>query len=253
MIDLLLLLPQIERLRGFRLYGGGRRFVDLWQCGGAAILGHKPVNVVHDMKNAAERGLFAPLPHAAMRRFTNALALLFPGKVFKVYADWSAMPAYRELPLWRPFCAPEQAASESCATFRPILPFPLAPAVIVCEKTRENNYPDTGFVAPFILAAATRAVYDLLAQPERGLARFKRIKKVFELPETQENWRMDGIYIRPVRTDACEDWPLVFRRFLDKGFLLPPNPSDPLILPGELSQGEETTLSTLFYHQASQD
>jgi hypothetical protein len=198
------------------------------------------------MKNAAERGLFAPFPHAAERRFVNALARLFPGRAFKVYADWSTVPAYQKLSLWRPFCAPESCAAESCAAFRPILPFPLAPAVIVCEKDRENEYPDAGFVAPFILAAATRAVYDLIAQPERGQVHFKRIKKVFELPETQKKWRMDGIYIHSVWADAGKDWLSVFRRFLDNGFLLPPSPLDPLILPGELSQGEETALANLF-------
>jgi hypothetical protein len=244
MMDLLQMLPDITRLRGFRLYGGGRRFVDLWQCGGAAILGHKPAKVVHDMKNAAERGLFVPFPNAAGRRFTNALSRLFPGKAFKVYADWPDAPAYRELPVWRPFCA-----SPACSgAFRPILPFPLAPAVIVCDKDRESGcgYPSGGFVAPFILAAATRAVYDLLAQPERGLMCFSRIKKAFNRPETQENWRPDGIYIRPIWADAGKDWPLVFRRFMDGGFLLPPSPEDPLILPGEMSQGEETALAKLF-------
>ncbi|MDR2343981.1 MAG: hypothetical protein LBD86_05570 [Spirochaetaceae bacterium] len=241
MMDLLQMLPDITRLRGFRLYGGGRRFVDLWQCGGAAILGHKPVKLVHDVKNAAERGLFAPFPNAAGRRFTNALARLFPGKAFKVYADWSAVPAYRELPVWRPFCA-----AETGGAFRPILPFPLAPAVIACGKDRESDYPSGGFLSPFILAAATRAVYDLLAWPERGLMRFSRIKEAFNRPETQENWQPDGIYIRPVWADAGKDWPLVFRRFMDGGFLLPPNPEDPLILPGEMSPGEETALAKLF-------
>jgi hypothetical protein len=251
MTDLLQMLPPVGRLRGFRLYGGGRRFVDLWQCGGAAILGHKPKNVVHDMKNAAERGFFAPLPNVAGRRFTNALVRLFPGMAFKVYADWSAVPAYKGIPLWRPFYPPEydivrRRDGEKDAAFRPVLPFPLAPAVIVCEKGREKDYPDAGFVPPLLLAAAARAVYDLLAQPERGLMRFMRIKKVFEQPETRENWRLDGIYIRPVRTDAGKNWPVVFRHFLDNGFLLPPSPSDPLIIPGELSRGEESALANLF-------
>ncbi|MDR2097478.1 MAG: hypothetical protein LBP37_03060 [Spirochaetaceae bacterium] len=249
-MDLLRTLPAIDRLRGFRLYGGGRRFVDLWQCGGAAILGHKPANLVHDLKNAAERGLFAPFPNALARRFPKALAQLFPGKAFKVFADWSAVPDYRSLPVWRPFYPPESDGahgfySEKDAVFRPILPFPLAPAVIVCENTHENDYPAEEFAPPFLLAAATRAIYNLLAQPERGVMRFDRIKAAFENRETQENWSLNGIYIRPVPEDAAENWPHIFRRFLDNGFLLPPNPQDPLILPGELSRGEEAALANL--------
>jgi hypothetical protein len=246
MVNLLEMLPPIERLRGFRLYGGGRRFVDLWQCGGAAILGHKPANVVHDLKNAAERGLFAPLPSTAGRRFTKALERLFPGKAFKVYQDWSAVSGYKSLPLWRPFYPSESGGAYVVGewdAFRPILPFPSAPAVVVCKN--ENEYPDGGFLPPFLLAAATRAIYDLLARPERGLVRFRRIKQAFKQPETLLNWRMDGIYISPLRAGAAKDWPGVFRRFLDNGFLLPPNPLDPLILPGELSEGEEHLLSNL--------
>jgi hypothetical protein len=209
-------------------------------------MGHKPANVVHDLKNAVDRGLFAPLPNTAARRFTKALGRLFPGKAFKVYQDWSLVPDYKKLPLWRPFypSIPGCVYAEEAAAFRPILPFPCAPAVIVCNE--ENEYPDGGFLPPFLLAAATRAIYDLLARPERGLVRFKRIKEAFRQSETLLNWRIDGIYISPVRADAGKDWTGVFRRFLDSGFLLPPSPLDPLILPGELSPGEESLLANLF-------
>jgi hypothetical protein len=98
---------------------------------------------------------------------------------------------------------------------------------------------------PFLLAAATRAIYDLLAQPERGIMRFRRIKDAFKRPDTLLRWRREGIYISPVWSDAGKDWPVVFRRFLDGGFLLPPSPLDPLILPGELSTGEEDALANL--------
>ncbi|MDR1363225.1 MAG: hypothetical protein LBJ35_04170 [Spirochaetaceae bacterium] len=244
MIDLLQEFPVIERARGFRLYGGGRRFVDLWQHGGAAIMGHKPARVVRDMKNTAERGLFAPLPSTAARRFIRSLELLFPDKAFNVYADSSAVSAYKRLPVWRPFCPALSEKSLNARAFRPVLPFPLAPAVVVCGKDSTKKQPDS-FVSPLILAASTRAVYDMLAHPERGLMRFKLIKEAFEQPETRKNWRLDGIYIYPVKTGAAKNWREHFRRFMNSGFLLPPSPAEPLILPGELSKGEGAALAKL--------
>jgi hypothetical protein len=247
MTDLLQTLPVIERARGFRLYGGGRRFVDLWQCGGAAIMGHKAAGVVRCMKNTAERGLFSPLPSTAGRRFTKALERLFPDKIFKVYADWTVVSAYKKLPVWRPFCPAavlDNIQKESAV--RPILPVPRAPAVIVCDKNFSDKYPPAGFVSPLLLAAATRAVYDLLACPERGFMRLRLIKKTFEQPETQKNWRLEGIYIYPARKkNAANDWDTYFRGFADGGFILPPGPNEPLILPDELSKGEESALSEL--------
>jgi hypothetical protein len=94
-----------------------------------------------------------------------------------------------------------------------------------------------------ILAVAERAVYDLLAHPERGIMGFSRITRAFEQDSTQKNWRLDGIYIYPAR--PVEDWAATFRHFLDGGFLLPPDPTDPLIVPGELSNGEEAALAEL--------
>jgi hypothetical protein len=41
------------------------------------------------------------------------------------------------------------------------------------------------------------------------------------------------------------NYPALFRRFLDNGFLLPPSPSQPAILPGELSPGEAAKLTGL--------
>jgi hypothetical protein len=38
---------------------------------------------------------------------------------------------------------------------------------------------------------------------------------------------------------------VLFRQFLEAGFLLPPVPSQPVILPGELSPGEDAKLTSV--------
>ena len=90
--ELLRLLPRVLRARDFHLYlEGGRRLLDLWLQGGRAILGHKPPNVVKELKNAAERGLFTPLPHPLEKRFLKALGEFFPDKTFRLYMDEASL------------------------------------------------------------------------------------------------------------------------------------------------------------------
>jgi hypothetical protein len=141
---LLKLLPPIRRARDFRLYTeDGRRLVDLWQYGGAALLGHTPPGLLRAFKNTAGRGLFAPLPGRLEGRLLKALPELFPGRTFRFYDSEAslfralaagipvsagtsvsaaplvsipdpALPAWKPgfLSLWRPFLdLPEKAPS----------------------------------------------------------------------------------------------------------------------------------------------
>jgi hypothetical protein len=94
--ELLRSLPRVLRARNFHLYlEGGKRLVDLWLQGGRAVLGHKPTGVLAELKNAAERGLFTPLPHPLERRLIKALGVFFPDRSFRFYNDTPTM--YRAL------------------------------------------------------------------------------------------------------------------------------------------------------------
>jgi hypothetical protein len=241
------LLPPVLRARDFHLYlEGGRRLTDLWQNGGRAILGHKPPGVIREMKNAAERGLFVPFPHPMEKRFIKALSLLLPGRVFRLYdGEGSLRRALEEAalpspPLWRPFTQPP-----ADTLLRPSLPWPLAPLVLAAEQ--ETLLPQGDLVVPVLLAAATRAIHDLVASDGRGEVRYPKVEKA--LAREGCEWKQEGIYLwRPETTG--EEWVEIWKRFLEAGFLLPPEKGDPLILPGTMSPGEEAklaeTLSTGF-------
>jgi hypothetical protein len=56
-------------------------------------------------------------------------------------------------------------------------------------------------------------------------------------------WRRDGIYVALKERVMNEEWARIFRRFLEAGFLVPPTQQDPLVLPGEMSSGEENALA----------
>ncbi|MDR0583966.1 MAG: hypothetical protein LBG57_06410 [Treponema sp.] len=276
---LLRLAPEVLRARDFRLYTrGGRRLVDLWLNGGAAVLGHTPHLLLRELKNAASRGLYAPFPHFLEGRFIKALSRLFPGRTFRFYASapaaLEALLKKGEAGLWRPFLDPGMplaAAADAPPVLIPVLPgiqgwrggLPqglCALAVDSANPIRENTSPENtiipdaaslpagDFLSPVLLAVAARGVYDLIAAaPERGNLSLPRVTKA--LNDRNSPWQRRGIYLG-LREDCGlraetgpEVWAILFRRFLDAGFLLPPIPEHPPILPGVLSPGEEAKLA----------
>ncbi|MDR0585698.1 MAG: hypothetical protein LBG26_00495 [Treponema sp.] len=266
-IELLRLMPEIHRARGWRLYAkDGSRIVDLWQYGGRALLGHTPPGLLRALKNSAERGLFVPFSHFTEGRFRKALAALLPGHRFRVYSGGEGLgaalaAAEKVLPgrvrgsaVWRPFLD-----IPSGPLFIPVLPFPFpgAPAVLVlgpeADSALEGVLP-VETVSPTALAAAARCIWDLIAvSPGRGEPCFPKLALGRDSAGGR-NWRRQGIYLSylPGNDSACpacgsnaKSYPALFRRFLDAGFLLPPSPSQPAILPGELSRGEEAKLAEL--------
>jgi hypothetical protein len=259
MIDetLVRLVPPVVRARGFRLYTqDGRRLVDLWQNNGAAILGHAPPGLLKALKNAAERGLYAPLPHAQERRFHKALAALLPGMTFRLYRGGAA-PDTERLPdpalgaalppppaaiLWRPFLGDAPSQDRPLA---PVLPLPWPDALSILALPpgpAETALPAPQLIPPTILAAATRGVYDLIAvRTARARLRYPRVEEAL----AEQKWQRRGIYLCLSAATDDEAYAGLFRRFLERGFLLPPVRTQPLILPGELSPGEEAKLAEL--------
>ena len=252
--ELLGLVPRVLRARDFHLYlEGGKRLTDLWRSGGKAILGHKRPRVLGELKNAAERGLFCALPHPLERRFFKTLAQFFPGRAFRLFMNEGSM--YRALvkagftdpvPLWRPFMR-EQGAG-SMKIFIPILPWPLGPEVLVFESSMEDSFLPGELIPPVLLAPAARALCDLSAVIKTNtFPKYQRINKIFAVPNgtgpVSCRWQRQGIYL--TTETAGEEYAALFRNFLEHGFLLPPSPAEPLILPFSMSDGEESKLSQL--------
>jgi hypothetical protein len=255
------MIPVILRARGYRLYTqDGRRLIDLWLNGGAAILGHTPPNVLREIKNTASRGLYAPFPHFTEGRYLKALAKLFPGYVFRLYAGLSEKEVRAETPrclrsnymsreekdleiqLWRPYTNPDKPfeVKEGLDLFVPVLPF--SPYVLAAKtESLLAQFPPGDTLSPVLLAAAARGLYDLLAAPERAKP---VMPKVFKALQSNKTWKREGIYLRLKKEPTNAEWETLFKKFLDAVFLLPPDPSQPVILPGEMSDGDAKQLST---------
>ena len=245
--ELLRLLPRVLRARDFHLYlEGGKRLSDLWLAGGRAVLGHKPPRVLGELKNAAERGLFSPLPHPQEERFLKALGEFFPGRSFRLYTGEGSLYSALEkagftgpVTLWRPF---QKMVPD--AIFIPVLPWPLGPEVLVMEKTMEASFLPGEIIPPVLLAPATRALYNLAAEiRSQNRRRCHKIEKV--LAGLDSLWRCQGIYLTLKAEMDREDYATLFRRFLEGGFLIPPSSAEPVILPALMSDGEESKLAEL--------
>jgi len=269
--DLFLLrqIPTVLRARGFRLYTeGSKRLVDLWQNGGAAVLGHTPPNLLRELKNTASRGLYAPFPHFTENRFLKALSKIFPNHSFRIYASLPAelfkifsregtgKIGCNTVKFWRPFVNPENPfIVDDIPFFIPVIPgiqtwrdgLPMGLCVVAVKnefnesKDLLSQLPPNDMLSPILFAIATRGIYDILAIPQRVKPKLPRLEKALK-SNTQMKWQRQGIYLTLKEKPAAQEWNMLFYKFLEAGFLLPPTPSFPLILPGELSDGEEVKL-----------
>ena len=253
MNDLLSTVPQVLRARGFRLYTQKRRLVDLWLNGGAAVMGHTPSNFLRELKNTASRGLYAPYPHFTEGRFLKALSKLLPGKHFRVYAapppELTKLFADGTAKLWRPFHCAEPAANDmlqipvvpGIQLWRDDLPYGLCVTAATSETLAEK-LPAGDSISPVLLAVAARGIYDLIASPQRERPSLPR---TFKALKESTLWERHGIYLTLKEKPSQKTWAALFTQFLEAGFLLPPVPTQPVILPGELSQGEDAKLAEI--------
>jgi hypothetical protein len=254
--------PRIRRARDFRLYDvAGRRFLDLWQAGGEAILGHRAARAGSALKAALDRGLAESLPTPWESRLVSALAARFPSyrtvRLFTsreraleaaarvlgttVTAADLADPGLGtrgtgQVGLWRPFL-PEDPPWR---VLLPVLPFTLggSPAA-ACFR---DALPDD--VGPSDTVSGIAAIAAL-----RGLAGLGQVRSGEPFgPRDLDGcpgWERRGPYLRPVFPAGA--YSEAFRAFLGRGVLLSPFYPGPSILPGEASDGERRLLLSLFH------
>jgi hypothetical protein len=260
-ISLLRHLPNIKRARGFRLYdGAGKRYLDLYQNGGRAILGHRPPGVSTRIKNVISTGLYAELPSVWGGRLLRALERVFPHRPgIRIFRDgWSASAAARQVAarqvadkgagqsservqVLRPFGPNEDPQSIAL----PVLPFPggFGPQPVLFPNDC-TNLPDSDIVSPVPAVALLQCVSALQRDPRwsggftgcahtaggrAGCADWSGLRNGVI-------WQIEGWYLRPRL--GREKYSRLFLFFLEHGFLVSPDPEVPSILPAEASTGE---------------
>jgi hypothetical protein len=261
--ELLQAIPAIKRARAYRLYDFyGKRYLDLYQQNGYAILGHRPTGLTRALKQACSKGLIADLPSIYPRRLEKVIKKLLPeyndvriASSFSRALELASLYLKREItrvmikdPIidedaglkaaaayWRPFLA----LAYSAEVVIPILPFNMAaaPVVICFKKKLRAGFPVSDVVSPLLLSGLIRASFDLLSYQPAGWYSDELLKDA-------PRWRQKGIYL--VAQFGKELYGGVFQSFLKEGFLLSPFYPGPSLLPRELSEGELEKMLKLF-------
>lgn len=276
-------LEPLRRSRGDYLYTyRGNRLVDLWKQGGRAILGHGPSHQLTQLKDTLARGVWMPAPHPGMRHLEKALKKLFPGKEIRIYRGMHrllyqveqalgeslryedipdpASPVFRpgwiplknRLSLWRPWAPAVTEQNREPEILIPILPLAWSEeiAVLILSKSASPKFPPSELVSPVFAEYAQRAVYDLL--------RILESSPKLMLPKTRAAlfgsslWKGSGIYWYADPNISMQKYEVLFKSFLQEGFLLPPVFEDPLILPWTLSPGLDAKLAKLLSFAAQE-
>jgi hypothetical protein len=259
------LVPPFRRARGSHLYDlRGRRYLDLYLDASHAILGHRSEGLLAEVKAVLARGGMFEMPSIYPGRLARALARAYPAfsgvsvtrgpaeaaalaarylkcRVDEVVVSDPAIGESGSVVLDRPFlpAAQRQGALDGAQVVLPILPCRTGggPCGLLFRGPAPECEP-AGWIAPAAAAAALKAFYDAVAfEPpawwgEKGLLAGCR------------SWTQRGPYVAPLF--VAERYEAVFRRFLDRGVLLPPGYPGPAVLPCEASKGELALLAQLF-------
>jgi len=248
-------IPAYRRARGYRIYcAGGKRYLDFFQDGGHAILGHRQPGIVLEMKKTLSRGQIAAYPAKLHEQTIRAVKALIPEAVdVRLYlsaeralaaagshlktvltkADVSdpALPGRPSagVSLWRPFLESEKAASP---LLLPVLPLaaPLAPAVLVFREKPAGEVSPSDNCSPVSLAALKRSVYELTKYVENC------DRSLWNRFDALTICSRKGPYL--TLTIDEERFVPVFNELLENGILLSPRYPGPSIVPGEFTPGE---------------
>ena len=235
--ELLRELPRIRRARSYYLYdSSGKRWLDLFQDGGRAWLGHRPDGLSLQIKNSLSRGVYAPYPSSEEGKLLKALMAL--GVAVGIGEGWT--PCYRrpahavQAVLWRP--GTDWPAEEERVEV--LLPLPgLEYGQIFFERS-EVSAGSGDIPSPVLAAALNRTVWDLIHALET-------LEKGLFWPDCSgELWRQEGGYLFWQGGEA--DYADCFRKALSHGILISPDSELPVILPLERSDADNALIRKFF-------
>ncbi|RKX80728.1 MAG: glutamate-1-semialdehyde aminotransferase [Spirochaetes bacterium] len=245
------ILPVIKRTRGYLLYDiKGKRYLDFYQDGGRAILGHRMDGISGVVKSTVARGLTPAYPSIYTYRIEKQLKLLFPFvSEFRIYGNMErALAAVsknegklikqnnlvdfpvksEEYAYWRPFLGNDLNWQEF-KYFIPILPFPgnFGP-IVVASNTITTNLSLSDPLSPLLCDMLIKSISLIRAVKKRDC----KDRSGFESPV----WERIGPYLR-FKLSAT-DYSILYKKALDCLVLLPPTPLIPGIIPCNYENGQ---------------
>ena len=261
-----------SRARGDRLYTSkGQHWVDLWKENGAYLTGRRPEGVIGVWKNETVKGLGGVFPTVFPRRLERQAALHWPqARKVLVFRSperaWAACTSLLErlnlsleTPWWdtarlsgtptplcidRPWTDSAESAESAARSFLiwPILPWGAVRArILLIGPAWPGELPN--LESDLVSGAETAALIGALV----GLRRVETNPALWQ--GIKETWaKVDALSANaahrqgPYWNFSSEHYPVLFDEFFQRGFLLPPSPLLPAVLPFSLSGGENDAL-----------
>ena len=254
------MLPIFTRAREYHVYDRGKRYLDFWQEGGCALLGHRPL-ARSELKRQIDRGLLASYPTRLVSQTEGALGTLLEGFVsFRWYigrdrseqvvasylekrgfVDRSiADPALGESSdccmVWRPYL---EESTASAQIVRPVIPMPGTGwiTILAFREEMDPSIPPSDAIPPFILAAIKRMVFDLI-----------KLRETIHPSHWNEFdsslFRRRGPYLQPIVSPA--GYTDLYRDAFDHGIMFSPDYDSPSIIPGTCDPGEIRIVQRIF-------
>jgi hypothetical protein len=255
--------PPIRRARDYHLYDErGRRYLDLYQNGGRAVLSHRPPGLAKRIKGVVDQGLWGSFPSVYESRLERVLGELIPGyPLVRVYAHAAraveiaggevADPAVAtaagtptDRPTaawWRPFlpASSDPGDGERPQLLLPVLPFPASFSPQPICAVAGTVLPPSEAVSPLLLAGLTHASHLLAAADTAGAgtAGAAVVDPVALFDERElALWRRRGPYL--TLRCAPQRFEELFAAFLEAGIVINPTFPGPSVLPRWCSRGE---------------
>lgn len=259
-------LPPVRRARGYRLYTDGGRFLDFWQAGGGAFLGHSPSGLGKALKAEIDRGLFATVATHRPKGLEQALGALLAGWTFTPYADLSRAlaavsrisgeapssvgdpgcalsPHGAGIALWRPLIDGTPSIE---GYLLPILPGMHATTAVLlgvpnpADQAPDYRPPGPGDrLSPIDLTLLTHGALLLaraLDATGKPPANEISLRDAGAKDSLAAIWDLRGPYLTP--RCAKSDYDQMFDIYFKNGFYIAPRYPGPSILPAHCSQGE---------------
>ena len=246
------IIPEIKRSRGYLIYDtSGKRYLDLYQDSGRAILGHRMEGLSRVIKSTVARGITASYPSIYTNRIEKGLKLLFPDVAeFRMYenieramiflsqieGDHIAISDFVDFPskestygIWRPFLNADLKWNKF-DYFIPILPFPgnFGPVVLAINKVNSTIAPSDD-LSPMIC--------DLLVKSLSALNKHTENNNCMENSNFNSSvWERTGPYLRFKL--KSEEYSKLFKKALKNSVLLPPESWLPGIIPCFYEKGQ---------------
>lgn len=235
-------LPAWRRARGYHVYDEqSRRYLDCWQNGGSALLGHTPPGRKSLIKSEVDRGMTFAGPHRWQPHLEKAVRSLFPEPArWRVVTEDEADELLGKgiAVIWRPLeddapeALPDHAGPSHLAFLLPVLPLPGFVRIRLLIDVGGTLSPVAELSSFSSLEAAllTRALWDLRARLDQENPSWES----FDLPGF---WRRKGpwLYLQW----GCRDYKALVNHFREAGILISPDERSPSLLPGEWSEGEK--------------